>query len=43
MHIEKPKRGNKYFFFGIFILQKGAKNKKTRNILKAPNKSGLTE
>ena len=43
MHIENPKRGNKYFFGGIFNLQNGAKHKKSIPILKEPNKIGLEE
>ena len=41
--IEKPIKGRRYFFGGIFILQKGIKHKKTIPILKAPNKIGLTD
>ena len=41
--IEKPIKGRKYFFEGIFILQKGIKHKKAIPILKAPNKIGLTD
>ena len=40
---EKPIKGRKYFFGGIFILQKGIKHKKTIPILKAPNRIGLTD
>jgi hypothetical protein len=41
--IEKPIKGRKYFFEGIFILQKGIRHRKTIPILKAPNKIGLTD
>ena len=43
LDIEKPIKGRKYFFEGIFILQKGIKHKKAIPILKAPNKIGLTD
>ena len=40
---EKAIRGNRYFFLGMLILQKGAKQINTIPILIAPNKIGGTD
>ena len=37
---EKASKGNRYFLFGIMILQKGINQINTIPILKAPNKIG---
>ena len=43
IHNEKAIKGNRYFFLGTEILQKGNKHKNTIPILIAPNKIGGTE
>ena len=43
IHNEKAIKGNRYFFSGTEILQKGNKHKNTIPILIAPNKIGGTE
>ena len=43
IQIEKPMRGNIYFFLGIIILQNGNKHKKTKPILNAPKKIGFID
>ena len=43
IQIEKPMRGNIYFFLGIIILQNGNKHKKTNPILNAPKKIGFID
>ena len=43
IHNEKAIKGNKYFFLGTEILQKGNKHKNTIHIIIAPNKIGGTE
>ena len=43
IHNEKAIKGNRYFFLGTEILQKGNKHKNTIPILIAPNKIGGTD
>ena len=43
IEIEKPSNGNKYFLFGIFILQNGINKINTITILIEPNNIGGIE